>query len=323
MRLPRILTPAYRGQRPLRPAVRRLRPGPGPDRGRVGQGDLREVPGQHRPGVPHPRHHHQGAARRAGQAPPVGAVDRLLQAAALREVPEPAPAVQRGHQARRRRRRQGLAPTRPRPTSCSRRSTRSPRSSGRPSRRDPRRRHRRSGRHVPRTCRPSSRWCTSWPSTSGPPSSATSPTSSCTRRPVRPARRRCSATSRSDAADEPLGFALWFLNFSTWAGVHGIYLEDLYVRPAARGTGAGRLLLATLAAICVERGYRRLDWWMIDWNPAAGFYAAIGADADGRVGAVPARPGRRCTTSPHRRPAVAHATRPPDRVESAHRGDEA
>jgi GNAT superfamily N-acetyltransferase len=77
--------------------------------------------------------------------------------------------------------------------------------------------------------------------------------------------------------DEPIGFALWFLNFSTWAGVHGIYLEDLYVRPTARGTGAGRLLLATLAAICVERGYRRLDWSMIDWNPAARFYAAIGA----------------------------------------------
>ncbi|WP_446220797.1 N-acetyltransferase family protein [Micromonospora sp. IBHARD004] len=80
-----------------------------------------------------------------------------------------------------------------------------------------------------------------------------------------------------DARDEPLGFALWFLNFSTWEGVHGVYLEDLYVRPAARGSGAGRLLLATLAALCVERGYRRLDWWMINWNPAAGFYAAIGA----------------------------------------------
>ncbi|GAB3078177.1 GNAT family N-acetyltransferase [Micromonospora schwarzwaldensis] len=80
-----------------------------------------------------------------------------------------------------------------------------------------------------------------------------------------------------DAADQPVGFALWFLNFSTWAGVHGIYLEDLYVRPDARGTGAGRRLLATLAAICVERGYQRLDWWMLHWNPAARFYAAIGA----------------------------------------------
>ncbi|MEU7923067.1 GNAT family N-acetyltransferase [Micromonospora zamorensis] len=81
-----------------------------------------------------------------------------------------------------------------------------------------------------------------------------------------------------DERDEPIGFALWFLNFSTWAGVHGIYLEDLYVRPAARGTGAGRLLLATLADICVRRGYRRLEWWMINWNPAAGFYASIGAE---------------------------------------------
>ena len=80
-----------------------------------------------------------------------------------------------------------------------------------------------------------------------------------------------------DGAGQPLGFALWFLNFSTWAGRHGIYLEDLYVRPTARGTGAGRLLLATLAAICVERGYPRLDWMMIDWNPAAGFYQAIDA----------------------------------------------
>ncbi|MET8279369.1 GNAT family N-acetyltransferase [Micromonospora sp. NPDC005174] len=81
-----------------------------------------------------------------------------------------------------------------------------------------------------------------------------------------------------DERDEAVGFALWFLNFSTWAGVHGIYLEDLYVSPAARGTGAGRLLLATLADICVRRGYRRLEWWMIEWNPAAGFYASIGAE---------------------------------------------
>ncbi|MFI5929535.1 GNAT family N-acetyltransferase [Micromonospora sp. NPDC051543] len=81
-----------------------------------------------------------------------------------------------------------------------------------------------------------------------------------------------------DEHDVPVGFALWFLNFSTWAGVHGIYLEDLYVSPAARGTGAGRLLLATLADICVRRGYRRLEWWMIEWNPAAGFYASIGAE---------------------------------------------
>ena len=80
-----------------------------------------------------------------------------------------------------------------------------------------------------------------------------------------------------DADDRPYGFALWFLNFSTWVGVHGIHLEDLYVRPARRGTGAGRHLLATLARICVERGYGRLEWQMLDWNPAGGFYQAIGA----------------------------------------------
>ncbi|KWV30937.1 GNAT family N-acetyltransferase [Micromonospora rifamycinica] len=81
-----------------------------------------------------------------------------------------------------------------------------------------------------------------------------------------------------DDDDRPVGFALWFLNFSTWAGVHGIYLEDLYVRPAHRGTGAGRALLAALAGICVERGYQRLDWSMIHWNPAARFYASVDAD---------------------------------------------
>jgi GNAT superfamily N-acetyltransferase len=78
---------------------------------------------------------------------------------------------------------------------------------------------------------------------------------------------------------EPLGFALWFLSFSTWEGVHGIYLEDLFVRPTARGSGAGRALLAALAGICVERGYRRLDWWVLHWNPARDFYASIGATA--------------------------------------------
>ena len=81
-----------------------------------------------------------------------------------------------------------------------------------------------------------------------------------------------------DDDDTPYGFALWFLNFSTWEGTHGIYLEDLYVRPDARGTGAGVALLATLARICTERGYQRLDWQMVDWNPAAGFYASIGGE---------------------------------------------
>jgi GNAT superfamily N-acetyltransferase len=78
--------------------------------------------------------------------------------------------------------------------------------------------------------------------------------------------------------DEVAGFALWFLNYSTWTGRHGIYLEDLYVRPDLRGTGYGRQLLAELAALCVERGYARLEWWVLDWNePARGFYDKLGA----------------------------------------------
>jgi GNAT superfamily N-acetyltransferase len=74
------------------------------------------------------------------------------------------------------------------------------------------------------------------------------------------------------------GFALWFLNFSTWQCQHGIYLEDLYVRPELRGHGYGRQLLAELAALCIERGYGRLDWSVLDWNePTIGFYRSLGA----------------------------------------------
>jgi GNAT superfamily N-acetyltransferase len=75
-----------------------------------------------------------------------------------------------------------------------------------------------------------------------------------------------------------VGFALWFLNYSTWLCQHGIYLEDLYVRPEWRGHGYGRALLVELAALCVQRGYGRLEWWVLDWNaPARGFYASLGA----------------------------------------------
>jgi GNAT superfamily N-acetyltransferase len=81
-----------------------------------------------------------------------------------------------------------------------------------------------------------------------------------------------------DADDGVAGFALWFLNFSTWNGVHGIYLEDLYVRPEHRGGGLGRALLATLAQVCAGRGYSRLEWSVLDWNsPAIGFYKSLGA----------------------------------------------
>ena len=74
------------------------------------------------------------------------------------------------------------------------------------------------------------------------------------------------------------GFALWYLSFSTWTAGHGIYLEDLYVKPELRGLGLGRALLAELARICVARGYPRLEWAVLDWNtPSRGFYASLGA----------------------------------------------
>ena len=84
----------------------------------------------------------------------------------------------------------------------------------------------------------------------------------------------------AEADGQVVGFALWFINYSTWAGRHGIYLEDLYVTPEQRGHGHGRALLAELARICVQRGYRRLEWWVLDWNTSArGFYASLGATA--------------------------------------------
>ncbi|MCT9080410.1 GNAT family N-acetyltransferase [Streptomyces fulvoviolaceus] len=81
-----------------------------------------------------------------------------------------------------------------------------------------------------------------------------------------------------DTTGEVVGYAIWFLNFSTWRGVHGIYLEDLYVRPTARGAGHGKALLTELARICVARGYQRLEWSVLDWNtPAITFYESLGA----------------------------------------------
>jgi GNAT superfamily N-acetyltransferase len=81
-------------------------------------------------------------------------------------------------------------------------------------------------------------------------------------------------------AGEPIGFALWFYNYSTFKGRHGIYLEDLFVRPTARGKGAGKALLRRLAQRCVDEGLGRLEWAVLDWNqPAIGFYDALGAQA--------------------------------------------
>jgi GNAT superfamily N-acetyltransferase len=75
-----------------------------------------------------------------------------------------------------------------------------------------------------------------------------------------------------------IGFALWYRTFSTWQGKPGLWLEDLFVRPAARGTGLGKALLVSLAQLCVERGWGRFEWWVLDWNePAQGFYRSLGA----------------------------------------------
>lgn len=77
---------------------------------------------------------------------------------------------------------------------------------------------------------------------------------------------------------EPQGFALFFHNFSTFEGKPGIYLEDLFVRPAARGSGLGKVLLARLAALALERDCARLEWSVLDWNESAiGFYKKLGA----------------------------------------------
>jgi GNAT superfamily N-acetyltransferase len=78
--------------------------------------------------------------------------------------------------------------------------------------------------------------------------------------------------------EDPVGFALFFHNFSTFKGKPGIYLEDLFVRPEARGRGLGKRLLAWLARTALERGCARLDWAVLDWNePSIGFYLGLGA----------------------------------------------
>lgn len=79
---------------------------------------------------------------------------------------------------------------------------------------------------------------------------------------------------------EVQGFALWFLNYSTWEGVNGIYLEDLYVRPEVRGRGFGTALLGNLARLADERGYARVEWSVLNWNePSVRFYESLGARA--------------------------------------------
>lgn len=82
----------------------------------------------------------------------------------------------------------------------------------------------------------------------------------------------------AEADGAPAGFALFFHNFSTFLGRRGLYLEDLFVRPAYRGRGIGRVLMAFLAKLAVERGCGRFEWWVLDWNtPAIDFYRSLGA----------------------------------------------
>jgi GNAT superfamily N-acetyltransferase len=84
----------------------------------------------------------------------------------------------------------------------------------------------------------------------------------------------------AEADGEPVGFALFFFNFSTWTGLPSLYLEDLYVREAARGRGAGKALLSHLAGIALDRGCARFEWSVLDWNtPSIEFYRAMGAQA--------------------------------------------
>lgn len=84
----------------------------------------------------------------------------------------------------------------------------------------------------------------------------------------------------AEVGGEPVGFALWFYNYSTFAGRHGIYLEDLFVKPQARGQGAGKALLANLARRCVAEGLARLEWSVLDWNaPSIAFYDSLEAAA--------------------------------------------
>jgi GNAT superfamily N-acetyltransferase len=91
-------------------------------------------------------------------------------------------------------------------------------------------------------------------------------------------RRYAEAVIAEDVDHQPLGFALFFHNFSTFLGLPGMYLEDLYVRPARRGSGVGRALLRHVARVALERGCGRLEWSVLDWNQSAiSFYMGLGA----------------------------------------------
>ncbi len=106
---------------------------------------------------------------------------------------------------------------------------------------------------------------------------------------------------------EAAGFAVFFHNYSTWRGCHGLYLEDLFVRPEMRGRGYGRALLETLARIALERGCVRMEWMVLDWNhPAINFYRRMGAE-----------PLNEWTRFRLTGPALAHLARAPSRSQQA------
>lgn len=92
--------------------------------------------------------------------------------------------------------------------------------------------------------------------------------------------KRAAEVLIAEEAGDPAGFALFFPNFSTFLGRSGLYLEDLFVRPAYRGRGYGKALLRRLAQIALERGYGRMEWWCLDWNkPSIDLYLSMGAEA--------------------------------------------
>lgn len=91
-------------------------------------------------------------------------------------------------------------------------------------------------------------------------------------------KRKAAEVVIAEYKGDPIGFALFFHNFSTFLGIPGIYLEDLYIRPEMRGRGFGKTMLAFLAKLAIERKCGRFEWWCIDWNqPSINFYKSIGA----------------------------------------------
>lgn len=82
----------------------------------------------------------------------------------------------------------------------------------------------------------------------------------------------------AEVGGRPVGMALWYRSFSTWTGQPGVYLEDLFVEPEHRGSGLGKALLVSLARVAVDRGYRRVEWVVLNWNePSIAFYESLGA----------------------------------------------